>query len=137
MIRHPSTFIQRSFALFLSLGHYDSLTRRLMLAYRERAAALEAALAKHLPDITHVPVKGGSSFWLTGPAWFDCRKLTKEAEAMSVLIEPGDVYFMAETPPLNCFRLGLSSIRVDRIEPGIRLLGELMQMQRKTSAPDK
>jgi GntR family transcriptional regulator/MocR family aminotransferase len=134
MIRHPSSFIQRSFALFLSLGHYDSLLRRLMLAYRERAAALEAALAKHLPNITHVPVKGGSSVWLAGPPWLNSRTLAKEGEIKSILIEPGDVYFMAEDPPLNYFRLGLSSIRVDRIEPGIRLLGELIQRQRLIDA---
>ena len=39
-----------------------------------------------------------------------------------VLIEPGDVSFLADDGPRNHFRLGFSSIPVDRIEPGIERL---------------
>jgi GntR family transcriptional regulator / MocR family aminotransferase len=127
MIRHPTAFIQRSFALFLSLGHYDSLIRRLTVAHRERADALMAAIAKHLPDTTCVPVHGGSSCWVTGPAWLDARALALKAASRGVLIEPGDVYFTAASRPLNHFRLGFGSIRLDRIEPGIRLLADAMR----------
>ena len=41
-------------------------------------------------------------------------------------IEPGDVFFLADDPPRNYFRLGFSSIPVDRIEPGIRTLAEIV-----------
>ena len=47
MLRHPSAFIQRAFALFLSLGHHDALLRRLAAAQRERCASLLDALAQH------------------------------------------------------------------------------------------
>jgi GntR family transcriptional regulator / MocR family aminotransferase len=134
MIRHPTAFIQRSFALFLSLGHYAALTRRLTQAHGARAAALSSALRQHLPEMTFVPVDGGSSFWLFGPGWLDSRQLAADAMNSSLLLEPGDVYFMSEKPPLNCFRLGLSSIPVERIEPGIRLLSEIVAKQRKGRA---
>jgi GntR family transcriptional regulator / MocR family aminotransferase len=127
MIRHPTAFIQRSFALFLSLGHYDSLIRRLTVAHRERADALMTAIARHLPDTTCVSVNGGSSCWVTGPAWLDARALALKAAARGVLIEPGDVYFTAASRPLNHFRLGFGSIRLERIEPGIRLLADAMR----------
>ncbi len=134
MIRHPTAFIQRSFALFLSLGHYAALTRRLTQTHAARAAALAAALGQHLPDMSFVPVDGGSSFWLTGPAWLDGRQLAADAMTSSVLIEPGDIYFMSDRPPLNHFRLGLSSIAAERIGPGIRVLADTVAKQHKGRA---
>jgi GntR family transcriptional regulator/MocR family aminotransferase len=43
-----------------------------------------------------------------------------------VLIEPGDVFFAGERPPLNALRLGFSSISSDRIESGIAELAALL-----------
>lgn len=122
MIRHPSAFVQRSFALFLGLGHYNSLARKLLLAHRQRANALEIALARHLPEIAFRPIDGGTSFWLTAPQGFDCQMLTHACRKRGVLIEPGAVYHMAENPPQNHFRIGFASIKTERIEPGIREL---------------
>jgi len=130
MIRHPSAFIERSFALFLALGHFDAFNRRLVAAYRERAAVMTEALARHLPDVNHPRVIGGSSFWIEGPRWLDARRLADEARAQQVLIEPGDVHFAQESPPQNYFRLGFSSIGSDAIGEGIRRLGTLYDRQR-------
>jgi GntR family transcriptional regulator/MocR family aminotransferase len=126
MVRHPVTFIQRSFSLFLSLGHHDALTRRLSHIYNKRGTALMDALSRHLPRVTFVPVSGGASCWVRGPDWLDCRELARMAEQRGVLIEPGDVFFMAENPPLNYFRIGFTSIPADRIEKGIRELAAVM-----------
>ena len=130
MIRHPTAFIQRSFALFLSLGHYDSLIRRLSSAHSERAALLMSAIRDYLPDTTCVPIRGGSSCWLTGPAWLDSRELARRCEEQGLLIEPGHIYFADDPPRLNFFRLGFGSIRNDRIEPGIQVLGAIMRDMR-------
>jgi GntR family transcriptional regulator/MocR family aminotransferase len=129
MLRHPSAFIQRSFALFLALGHHDALLRRLSYAYRERAQVLAEAIDRYLPRVAHVPVTGGASCWVTGPSWLDARELGRAATAHGVLIEPGDIFFMAEDPPRHHFRLGFSSIPVDKIEPGIRRLAEALDEQ--------
>ena len=130
MIRHPNAFIERSFAQFLALGYYDALNRRLTAAYRERATVLAQALKRHLPGLEHPPVTGGSSFWLKGPAWLDARELAEQARAERVLIEPGDVHFAGDDPPLNYFRLGYSSIAPDAIREGVRRLGALLERQR-------
>lgn len=126
VLRHPSAYIQRAFALFVSLGHHDALLRRLGPVYRERAAVLSAALARHLPDVGFVPISGGASCWAVGPRWLDASELARHAEARGVLIEPGEVFHIAGATGLNSFRLGYSSIRTDRIEPGIRALAEVM-----------
>ncbi|MEP6547169.1 MAG: PLP-dependent aminotransferase family protein [Gammaproteobacteria bacterium] len=130
MIRHPTAFIQRSFAQFLALGHYDTLNRRLAAANRERAVALSAALAEFAPDVRYPAVNGGSSIWAEGPAWLDSRRLAEEARLERVLIEPGDVHFFYDAAPQNYFRLGFSSIPLDRIRGGVRRLAALIARQR-------
>jgi GntR family transcriptional regulator/MocR family aminotransferase len=130
MIRHPTAFIERSFAQFLALGYFDAFNRRLAAAYRERAAAMADALARHMPAVRHPPVIGGSSFWIEGPRWLDSRRLADEARAERVLIEPGDVHFAQDSQPLNYFRLGFSSIGLAAIAEGIRRLGGLLERQR-------
>ncbi|MDE2288199.1 MAG: PLP-dependent aminotransferase family protein [Burkholderiales bacterium] len=129
MVRHPSAFIQRSFALFLSLGHHDALLRRLAHAYSQRAEALGEALRRHLPEARFVPLAGGASCWVQGPAGLDASLLARQAESHGILIEPGDVFFMGDHPQRDCFRLGFSSIRVDRIDAGIERLGALVRAQ--------
>lgn len=127
MLRHPSAFIQRSFAMFLSLGHYDALLRRLSIAYHKRVQVLQAALTRHLPEASFVPVAGGASCWVSAPEWLDAQELASSAAERGVLIEPGDVFFMSERPPSWHFRLGITSIAADRIEAGVRELAQAMR----------
>ncbi len=126
MLRHPPANNERAVALFLSLGHHDSLVRRLSHAYKERWQVLGQALARHLPESARMPAFGGTSYWVEGPAGLDARVLVERAAQQGILIEPGDVFFLSDTPPRNYFRLGFSSIPVDRIEPGIETLAAIV-----------
>jgi GntR family transcriptional regulator/MocR family aminotransferase len=123
MVRHPSAFIQRAFALFISLGHLDAMVRKQTLVYRERSAVLQEALSRHLPQFHVYPSHGGSSLWVRGPDGLDCRQLASQAESLGVLIECGDVFFN-EPAPLEFFRLGFSAIRIDKIDAGIQQLAK-------------
>ena len=127
MLRHPPALIQRAFALFLSLGHFDALLRRLAAAQRERAEVLLGAMARHLPQCEVVPVSGGGSCWVSLPEGLDATALALQARDRGVLIEPGEVFFMAEPPPTRHFRLGFSSVAPAAIEPGIKALAELVR----------
>ncbi len=126
MLRHPPANNQRAVALFLSLGHHDSLVRRLSHAYKDRWRAMGDALATHLPESSQMPTFGGTAYWVRGPEGLDAQKLNNIAAAKGVLMEPGDIFFLGEQPPRNFFRLGFSSVPVDRIEPGIKLLADLI-----------
>ena len=125
MIRHPSAFIQRAFATFLALGHHDALLRRLAHAYRQRAQALSTALDAYFPEARYVPVAGGGSCWVEGPPWLDAWKLSDLARENGVLIEAGGVFFMNPALHRHCFRLGFSSIGLDKIDAGIQRLARL------------
>lgn len=126
MLRHPSAFIQRAFALFLSLGHHDAQLRRLARAHRERSAIVIDAMARHAPQCNVVPVTGGGFCWVRLPDGVDAATLARRAGERGVLIEPGDVFFLADPPPGSHFRLGYQSIPTPSIEPGLRLLGEVI-----------
>ncbi len=131
-IRHPTAFIQRSMARFIALGHYDLLSRRLVDAHRERARILSASVSEFGLEAAHVPVNGGSSVWFEGPVWLNAHEWAESVRGEGVLIEPGDVHYMDERPPLNRFRLGYSSIPRSRIQEGVRRLALSLAKLRPT-----
>ncbi len=124
MVRHAPNNNQRTAALFLSLGHHDSLIRRLHRAYRARWELMGDALQRYLPNASRIPSFGGTSFWVKGPDRLDSDQLGQAAAKKGIIIEPGRINFGGEQPPRNFFRLGFSSIDDKKIEPGIRLLAE-------------
>jgi len=126
MVRHAPNNNQRTAALFLSLGHHDTLIRRLNRAYRGRWEVMGAALEKHLPGCSEAPSFGGTSFWVRGPDETDCEALGLAALEQGVVIEPGQIYFGERPRPKNYFRLGFSSIGEDLIEEGIKRLAGVM-----------
>jgi GntR family transcriptional regulator / MocR family aminotransferase len=127
MLRHVPGNNQRAVGQFLALGHHDRLLRRFAGVVRERAAALRDALGHHLPGCAWSGSEGGSSFWVRGPDGLDSGALGERAQAKGVLIEPGSVFFHGAAPPLQWFRLGFASIAAEKIEPGIRLLADLIR----------
>jgi len=132
MMRHAPNNNQRTTALFLSLGHHDALVRRLHRVYRARWQAMDEALGRHLPESARIASFGGTSVWVRGPDGLDAGALAGRALAEGIVIEPGHVHFMATPQPRNFFRLGFSAIPVERIEPGIRLLADLVHSSRPT-----
>jgi len=126
MVRHPPANNQRLVALFLSMGHHDSLIHRLSQTYHERWQIMGDALNKHLPESSQIPSFGGTSYWVRGPEQLDTRELKKQAREASILIESGDICFLQPNPPQNFFRLGYSSIAANQIEPGIKKLSDLI-----------
>jgi GntR family transcriptional regulator/MocR family aminotransferase len=126
MVRHPSTFLQQAYALFLSLGHHESHARRVNAALQERLALAAQALRAHLPEFGFALPQGGASIWVSAPAWVDAAELAMLARRRGVLIEAGDVFF--DKPPYPCpfFRLRLSSIPAAQIDPGLRALSQAM-----------
>ena len=127
MVRHAPSNNQRTAALFLSLGHHDALIRKLHKAYRTRWEVMGEALSKHLPSSTRIPSFGGTSFWVKGPAKLDADALTQTAQEKGILINPGRICFGANSGPRNYFRLAFSSIDEKKIEPGIKLLAEMIK----------
>lgn len=121
-VRQPPPNNQRAAAQYLSLGHYDTLMRRIGREFRARQLALRDALNHYLPrSIAIQPVRGGTTMWVRGPEGLDVADLAAAAERRGVLIERVDHYYAA-APPAGLFRLGVTSLPIDRIRPGIAAL---------------
>ncbi|SHH49802.1 PLP-dependent aminotransferase family protein [Marivita hallyeonensis] len=120
ILRHPPGHAQRTTAYFLSLGHYDSLVKRIGKALNDRRVIMEHAIRKYGLTIAGKGTHGGSSFWMRAPDHVDCEELTvRLREEASVLIEPGTAFFAGPNPPRNFYRIAYSSIAQARIDPGI------------------
>jgi GntR family transcriptional regulator/MocR family aminotransferase len=128
ILDHPPLNNQRAAAFFLSLGHYDALMLRLGRVLRERRTALRRALnnVRGIPmEIS--PEVGGTTYWVRTPNDFDVANLSVEAERHGVLIEPVRRYYAIEERAENCFRMGVTSLVVDKIRPGVERLVELIR----------
>jgi GntR family transcriptional regulator/MocR family aminotransferase len=125
---HPPLNNQRTAAFFLSLGHYDALMLRLGRVLRERRLALKRALnnVRGIPmEIS--PEVGGTTYWVRTPVDFDVTNLAVEAERHGILIEPVSRYYAVKEHAENCFRMGVTSLVVDKIRPGVERLVELIR----------
>ncbi len=130
MIRHPPNNNQRTTALFLSLGHHDALIHRLHRTYHARWQEMDRALSRYLPGFSRIPGFGGSSFWVQGPQDLDANELSKQALNSGIIIEPGTIWFGRHPAPKNYIRLGISSIEIENITPGMELLAQIINQQR-------
>ena len=122
MMRHPPANNQRAVALFLSLGHHEALVRKLSTAFSERRRRLAQAVSTFLPEWHNAHTPGGTAIWLEGPPGADSLSLARAAAARGVLIEPGARFFDKPERNGRFLRLGISSIPLQHIEPGIREL---------------
>jgi GntR family transcriptional regulator / MocR family aminotransferase len=127
MVRHVPNNNQRVAALFLSLGHHDTLIRRLHKAYRARWEVMAQALNDHLPHASRSPSFGGTAYWVKGPEKMDSEVLAEQALRRGIFIEPMHLAFAGDKPPRNHFRLAFSSIDESKINPGIQLLADTIR----------
>ena len=127
MLRHPSAFIQRAFALFLSLGHYDAQLRRLAVAHRERGAAVLAGLARYLPGCRS-RARGRWRLLLGAAARGRRRGRTRPPGGATRGADRAGrrLLRMPTGRPAGFVRLGYQSIPVESIEPGLKVLGEVL-----------
>jgi len=126
VFNHPPLNNQRAAAFFLSLGHYDALMLRLSRIFRERRMKLRTALSnlRGIPwEIS--PEVGGTTYWVRTPREFDIGSMAIEAERHGVLIEPVDRYYMNKDQAESCFRMGVTSLAVEKIRPGVERLVKL------------
>ena len=127
-VRHPPLNNQRIAAHFLAMGHYTATMMRLGRLFRERRTALRDALNHYLQQSVAIgTLRGGAAYWVRGPDHLDVARLAVEAERRGVLIESVGPYYAGGAAPRNIFRLGVTSLPLDRIREGVAILADLMR----------
>ena len=105
-------------------GQKDYLDQ-LRRAYRQRVAAMDAALHKHIGDrATWTVPAGGFFFWLTCPANIDTTALLNAAARARVGFLPGP-RCSSVGGLCHCLRLCFAHYGIPEIEEGIRRLGQV------------
>ncbi|MDX1500254.1 MAG: PLP-dependent aminotransferase family protein [Woeseiaceae bacterium] len=130
VMNHPPRNNQRAAAFFLSLGHYDALMMRLGRILKERRLALRDALnwMRGVPmEIS--PEVGGTTWWVRTPDDFDVGAFAHAAAEQGILVEPVRHYYADEARAENCFRMGVTSLPLERIRPGVTRLVEVIRSQ--------
>lgn len=124
---HVSTINQMVAARVVAEG-YETHLERLRAHYRERAAAMQAALARHMPlGVTWSKPQGGMFVWLQMPEGLDGAQLLEAALAEErVAFVPGAPFFAVGTQP-NTLRLSYSLPSPADIDEGARRLGRLIE----------
>lgn len=134
VLRHPPNNNQRTLALFIENGHLDALLARVRRVYRRRWEIAGAAIDRHLPGFRRKPNFGGAAYWLEGPRNLDTATLAADALKRGVIVDPGAPRFLAPDPPRHYMRVGFGAIEESRIEPGLRILGEVLRRRRPRAA---
>jgi GntR family transcriptional regulator/MocR family aminotransferase len=133
MLNHPPLNNQRTTAYFLSLGHYDALMMRLGRTLKERRLALRDALnwMRGVPmEIS--PEVGGTTYWVRTPEDFDVDSFARSAAERGILIEPVSHYYADKARAEKCFRMGVTSLPIEKIRPGVERLVKLIRSQVKS-----
>ncbi len=128
MYRHPPSNNQRTCALFISMGYYDSYLAKIKRAYTEKWKTVRRCLETYLPTCITNDTIGGSAFWLRLPLGIDSATICEQAKEEGILIENGDVHFhQPESQQYHYIRLGFTGVKQENIEPGIALLADIIQ----------
>lgn len=123
---HVSTINQMVGAALVAEGYDDHLAR-LRAHYRERAAAMQAALERHMPEgVSWSRPQGGMFVWVKLPEGVDGAELLERALAEErVAFVPGAPFFAVD-PRANTLRLSYSLPNPEQIEEGVRRLSRVL-----------
>lgn len=125
MLRHPPMILQQTAALFIRLGYYDGLLRRVRDDYEQRWKLARSVLSDRLPDLLRSGEFGGTNFVLASEeSRLDATTITRAAREKGVIVEALAPCFSDHAEGRKFFRLGVSSIHRDLIEEGIDALCE-------------
>lgn len=124
-----NTLAQVSIAHFLQNGRYELHLRHLRKALHTQSLRYMQAITEYFPDSIRIArPQGGFVFWVEMDKEADGFKLHKLALKHNIGIAPGQI-FSAQGQFHNYFRLSYGMPWSDKVEKGLRMLGELIRKQ--------
>lgn len=95
--------------------------------YGHKCALMLECMDKYFPDkVTYTRPDGGIFLWCTVPEGIDTQAIFKECIDAGVAFVPGSTCMVDIEAPSNCFRLNYSTMPDDKIEQGIKIIGEVL-----------
>lgn len=122
-----NTLAQSAIAHFLENGRYELHLRHLRKALHTNCLRYTQAITSHFPDETRVTrPQGGFALWLELNKKADGYKIHKQALKLNIGIAPGQI-FSSKGQFSNCFRISFGLPYGEKVETGLRQLGELVK----------
>ncbi|MBY5925711.1 MULTISPECIES: PLP-dependent aminotransferase family protein [unclassified Halomonas] len=110
-------------------GFLEGHIPRIRQLYRDQCQLMLSALDRNFPaTASWTRPQGGMFIWVTLPEAIDTQALLASAIDRGVAFVPGAPFF-TENAPTNTLRLSFVTVSAERIEAGIRLLGELIRAE--------
>jgi DNA-binding transcriptional MocR family regulator len=120
-----NTLAQASIAHFLQNGRYELHLRHLRKALHTHCLRYMQAVSCYFPEDTRITrPQGGFALWVEMNRKVDTYKLHKRALKHNVGIAPGQI-FSTQGQFQNYFRLSYGLAWSDKVEQGIKILGDL------------
>ncbi len=112
---------------FLRSGMLEKYVGKLRVIYKRRKETMAAAIRKYFPEeITWIEPEGGFYIWLKIPPKLDLTSILKAGIAKGAVFVVGKA-FDPDGIDNSHFRLSYSHTPEDKIEKGIRILGETIK----------
>lgn len=97
---------------------------------KEKCDAMLDAMDRYFPEkAVYTRPDGGIFIWVTLPEGINTSALLKKAIDKKVAFVPGNSFMVDASLPSNCFRLNFTTMSNDKIEEGIKILGELLKSE--------
>ena len=123
----PPVFDQYMAAEFLRSGALDRNLQKTIALYRRRRDKMLSLLEQYMPEgVRWTRPEGGLFLWLTLPEGIDTVALYDEALAQGVAYVAGSFFYL-DGSHRNTMRLNYSFIAEEKMEPGLRLLAQIVK----------
>ncbi len=106
---------------------FDAHIKKGCELYGHKCALMLECMDKYFPEgVSYTRPEGGIFLWCTMPEGVDCQEVFKAALERNVAFVPGSTCMVDLEAKNNCFRLNYSTMPDDKIEEGIKILGEIL-----------
>ena len=123
----PPVFDQYMATEFLTSGALDANLVKTKAEYRRRRDLMVSLLEKYMPaGVKWTYPEGGLFLFLTLPEGIDTIEMYDEALSRGVAYVAGSFFFL-DGSHRNTMRLNFSFIAEEKMEPGLKLLGDLVR----------
>lgn len=116
---------------FIDMFDLDEHVSTIRECYRHRRDVMLQTMEREFPpEAKYTHPNGGLFAWVELPEYINTNEMAKQCLEQKVAYVPGDGFFPGGMNH-NCFRLNYSSMGEDKIEEGIKIIGEIIKKNLK------
>ncbi|MFV0537985.1 MAG: PLP-dependent aminotransferase family protein [Dysgonomonas sp.] len=122
-----NTIAQMTIAEYLKRYDIDKHIEKIVEVYKKRKDVAIECIERHFPsDIKFTRPKGGLFTWIELPEGILAREILNKCLERKIAFVPGGSFFPCENKE-NTFRINYSNMAEDKIEKGLRIIGEVIK----------